>query len=158
MSKWLKKMANNDEDNSSLQYKEHREFFQKFFDIRTAFTSTLAQCSLTPKDSLLKELYEYLSAIIDWTDPYIINNKNVDKMLEDIENKIYKASKIRENQKMNKDIVKDIRTLFRLISKDHEKNEIIPRLQVSEPEPWADEKDSKKKVMLKTVMTMFQNV
>jgi hypothetical protein len=157
MSKWIKKNFQQENNTDGLQYKEHREFFQKYFDLRLSFTATLAQCSLTPTIDTVKELYEYLYGIIEWTNTYIIDLEPVDKKLKEIERAIYNANKTK-NKSEYKVIVSNMKEVFRMVNKDHEMNEIIPRLQVKEKDPWADEADSKKKVMLKTVMTMFQNV
>lgn len=158
MGNWIKQQnGGTPNQEGALQFKEHREFFIKFFEIRDGFTNTLAQSSLTPSLDDIKKLYEYLYAIVEWTTPYILNVNDIDIKLKKIEQNIFKCGTLK-NKLLLKPIVSDLRETFRLVNKDHEKNELIPRLQIAEKDPWADEGDSKKKVMYKVVMEMFRNV
>jgi len=156
MSKFFKQ--NNDNySNGSLEFKEHREFFLKFFEIREGFTQVIANSSLTPTIDDVQKLYEFLFALIEWTTSYIIDIEVIDKELKKIEKNIYLANTTK-NKQLLKTIVTDLKDVFRKVSADHEKNELLPKLQIAEKEPWADEGDSKKKVMYKTVVEMFRNV
>jgi len=156
MSKFFKQ--NNDNySNGSLEFKEHREFFLKFFEIREGFTQVIANSSLTPTIDDVQKLYEFLFALNEWTTSYIIDIEVIDKELKKIEKNIYLANTTK-NKQLLKTIVTDLKDVFRKVSADHEKNELLPKLQIAEKEPWADEGDSKKKVMYKTVVEMFRNV
>ena len=157
MSKFFKQSNNDNYSNGSLEFKEHREFFLKFFEIREGFTQVIANSSLTPTIDDVQKLYEFLFALIEWTTSYIIDIKSIDTELKKIEKNIYLVN-TNKNKQLLKTIVTDLKDVFRKVSADHEKNELLPKLQIAEKEPWSDEKNSKKKVMYKTVMEMFRNV
>ena len=147
--------------NSALEYKDHNEFFVKFYELRTKLVFNLSKQALEYDKKGMRELYVALVDLVEWTSDYI-NCTEIDKKLDIIDVEITRVSKLPDNY--NGDLLgkiyKKIKSVWREVSLQHNKNELIPRVQVNleEEDPYKDEENAAKKLMKKVVHKMFENV
>jgi hypothetical protein len=146
---------------SLLEYKDHHEFFNKFYELRTLAIFNLSKQQLEYDIRGMKELYVSVVTIIEWTSEYL-NIEDIDTHIKEIDDLINKTSNVKE-EKLNdflEMLFTKIKTLWRIINKYHSKHELIPKVQEIEIEenPFKDEVDTAKRCMYSVVLKMFKNV
>lgn len=120
---------NKQQNDSMLEFKDHRDFFMEYFKIRTEFVKLLSSLEFNKDKKAFTELYKILYALIDWTSNYVFN-ENIDKNTKILYNKVinFNPASVKEAR----DIVLLFRETFKLINKDHEKAEILPKKMINE--------------------------
>jgi len=117
------------EDNTSLEYKDHRDFFEDYFKFRREFILGLSALSFSNDKKGFTELYKSLNALIDWTNNYIFN-ENIDKLLKELNKDIIIFNSA--NTILAKELIVKFRKIIKLINVDHEKAEILPKKMIGE--------------------------
>jgi len=129
-------------EDSSLQYKDHKDFFEEYFKLRIEFVRGLSSLSFTNDKRGLSLLYKSLDALINWTDNYIFNPE-IELKLNELHIKVSNFNYA--NTKDAKEIVLKFKELNRLINIDHEKAEILPKKlmeELSEEEKFYKEENN----------------
>ena len=148
-------------NDNSLLYKDHDEFFVKFYELRTKLVFAISQQAKNYTLEGMKELYVSLNDVVEWTCDYI-NIREIDPLMLLIDEDLNKLSKIqtRLTQQQLDPVFKKLKDVWRRVSKDHTKNELIPKVQenLEEEDPFGEEKNTAKKTMYKVVMKLFENV
>lgn len=151
----------NSERDTLLEYKDHREFFNKFYEFRTIVIYKMSEQQLKYSREGIKELFVAINNIIEWTSEYI-NITKIDKEIEDIDILITKIHLVKEEkiEEYIGNIFKSIKKIWRFISQEHSRYELIPKIQVEEEEedPFKDETSKQKLLMYKVVRKLFENV
>ena len=116
-------------EDSSLQYKDHKDFFEEYFKIRSEFVRGLSSLSFSNDKQGFVSLFKSLSNLYDWTNNYIFNEK-IPQGLDEIQTKISKFQP--NNNILAKNIISDFKFILKLINQDHEKAEILPKKMMFE--------------------------
>lgn len=129
----MQERVNENIQESSLEYKEHQEFFTEYYEIRRLFVRKLAESNTDLK--LVRQIYELLSALIDWSNSQL-RKVNPDK-LKEIEERLEETFK---QIQANKAIAarNELKQIFYEISDMHEESQLIPKIEIKK----ADEKES----------------
>ena len=140
-----------DESETSLNFKEHKLFFEKFFELRTNYilASNMLFSDLTSKNVGL--VIGSLLSLIDWTTSHLEKKVKV----KDLKERIVTLSR-------SKDLIKIYQGLdevFKQISKAHEECELLPKVIVSEEDSkikfWREEETMSLKELKKAWYDMF---
>ena len=127
------------EGDTRLEFKQHNEFFQRYYAIRFEFIRDLI---LTSTDiNKVKAAYDSLNALIKWTSSQL---KKAGMDLDELK----KDMKTTFNLIKRRDYVlavDKLETLFDKVSEVHEKGEIIPKVHINEKDEILSEKDDKVK-------------
>jgi len=102
------------EENNSLQFKEHRDFFDALFEMRRNITANIAEAKTSPK--AYGELISSIEVLIDWTSNYITDIETIDKMVHNA---------VKEKNKLKS--IRGLKRVFRRLNVNYEKNELIPQ-------------------------------
>jgi len=150
-----------EEQSSLLEYKDHNEFFTKFYEFRTLVIFNMSNQQLKYSIEGMKELFISINNLVEWTSEYI-NIDDITKEIEIIDVLINKIDKVKPellNEYLD-NIFKKLKLIFRRISKQHSNNELLPKVHTNEEEedPFKDETQHYKKLMYKVVVKMFENV
>lgn len=133
-----------EDPNVTLQFKEHREFFIEFFEIRKAINHYLVE-----RDDPLK-LITRLDALINWTTGYLSNVDKYRKIITQL-----------KNNDANDVWYNTAQKLFDDITKEHVANEILPKPQKYEDpidKLWESQETSEYKEMVKGFLDVMRNM
>lgn len=139
-NKELYKSNNGNSEDISLMFKDHKDFFDGYYDLRTRVNNLLAGFLLDV--SLRKDLLKNLFQLINWASNYI-------KDLDDLRTKYFKLTEIK-GEKLNtsegkKKFYDDILVIWDVISNDNQLFELLPKPDVkihdSEEEKFWKEED-----------------
>ena len=128
---------------TSLEYKEHREFFERYNNYKGKAHELLSFC-YTDKNKLVPA-FQGLSLLISYTTNYIDKVEEIEEMLNKIPILINKDKEKAFNE------MKDI---FKLVAIRHEESELIPKKRVESKRSediWRKEEDIIKKEMIKAM-------
>ena len=142
----LSKLADTtSEENNSLQFKEHRDFFDAMFEMRRNITANIAEAKTNP--SAYNELVKSMEVLIDWTSNYIDDIENIDKMV---------LAALKEKNKLKS--IRGFKTIFRRLNLNYEKNELIPQkiLKVKETNEWESIQNKADKNIVKACLDFIK--
>ena len=150
-------------DDYSIGWKRHDEFFRS---LNTKLDEISFVGELCYRDK--SKVYEYFAKVRNLYNKHRVYLRDKEKMKKEllrIEQALYSSSFLRDLKQgrveANSHIHKIFMTLQDLLSEmvdDFAAPELIPKPIKHEVEPWEEEKDTKKKVMYKTVHLLFENV
>lgn len=131
-------------DNTSLEYKNHDEFFDKFYTLRTDLITSIALCNdyLSNNNPKLPSQMNYTITALD---TFIIWSYSQLKRGGMDEKQLNKDLNLIRKEILSKDYGRaydNIKNIFTQVSEIHEKTELIPRINVTENENekfWRDE-------------------
>ena len=157
----MKQEANTQEYN--LEWKKHDEFF-------VSLNKKLDEISYIGEKCYgdINNLYEYFAKIKNLFNKHKAYIQDPIKMKENlisVQNALYNPNftqdlrlKRPEAKTFQMQIFNRLQDILTEMIEDFTVPELIPKPLKVEKEPWADEQDSRKKAMYKTVYTMFENV
>lgn len=154
------KFNNYNNDSSELLFKEHREFFIKYFELRTKFILQLAEIYTADSKQKYLELYTSLMALFDWTSNYIVKKEEFQKNLDELMNMINKlpAGRI-TNINIYKPTINKFREILHNMNEAHEKTEILPQKIVEqEDENRKFYREEKNDIALKMAKKAFHDM
>ena len=139
-------------DNTNLEYKNHDDFFNRFYQTRWDLINSIVQVSETINNKIDLKQLEYtidsLEALILWSYSQLRRGGADLNKIKDMKKEIIKLI----GQKKYKTAIEEIKVLFEYISEIHEKTELIPRISVQEKENerfWREEKNKAMKEVKK---------
>lgn len=115
------------EEGNALIYKDHKEFFERFHELRAFITEKLGESLFNQQE--LKFCLSYMEGLIQWTSIYI---EKMDK-LENIEKDFLTCITLYKTNKSQQSRAKTIK-LYQELNKIYEFNELIPQVKTVEKE------------------------
>jgi len=146
---------------TSLLFKDHREFFEIYFSMRSKTIMLLTQAKRNKQQS--NELIDTLQALIDWTSNYISTLDDIKengKLILGIDSLFNKAcNEITSKDKYYNGLT-TIRKIIRLLNKEHEKYELLPKPMIEEErqkEEWEKIQNDADKNIVKGAMDFIKD-
>lgn len=150
-------------DNVEIEWKKHDRFYDSL-NFKMDEISEIGELCYVQKDNI----YIYFAKVKHLFNKhyaYIYNRENKKKRLKEIEKILYNPSfkkdlseKRANAELMLFNIFDKLQDIYTEMVEDFTNPELIPKPKMKEVEAWEEEKDTKKKVMYKTVVKMFENV
>lgn len=114
---------------TSLLFKDHREFFEVYFSLRSNSIMLLTKSKGNKSQS--KELIDTLQAFIDWTSNYISilddSKDSFNNIILGIDSLFSKACIKLQKENSYYDGLEIMREIIRMLNKEHEKFELLPK-------------------------------
>ena len=147
------------ENDLSLMYKDHKDFFVKMHELRALFVEKIAESTFEVQ--ALKDAYITFNALVDWTSSYI--DKSSIKLDKNKKNTEFMDEKLEEIEKLivngkRKPAKVELRLYFRKLNDCFESSELLPKInQQQEDENQKFWKDEEHKAM-KEVKKAFYDI
>jgi len=126
---------NYSENDKSLQYKDHNEFFEIFFQLRKQFLRDLHEFYINQNETTKSVVIGTMLGLIRWTGSQLGKVLDVNEM----RTKVIRLGNSREYPKL----YLQLDDLFLEISKAHESCELIPKIKIDVEDEnakfWKDE-------------------
>lgn len=115
------------EEGNALIYKDHKEFFERFHELRAFITEKLGDSLFNP--NVLKDCLSYTEGLIQWTSIYIQKMDKLESIETDFLNcvNLYRKGKVSESRKETIKLYQNLNTIY-------EFNELIPQVKIVEKE------------------------
>lgn len=154
------KKINNDND-ISLEYKNHDVFFNEYFEIRKNLNKAISEFLNNTSKEKVKEIIEYLNRFINWSSNYIQDIDDKRKKIDEISQMLPHHEKtINRNSAWS--IYDKINDTWDSISKDNQIYEILPKPHVSDKdleleEFWRNEESISVREAKKAFVDLLSN-
>ena len=125
---------------TSLDFKEHSDFFEKYFELRYKFIEAMSEMTFSNDKAAFSNLYKDLLKLVDWTTVYI-NNTDIYTDLDKLKTSIITFN--RQDTAKAKTLSSNFRNILKLINKDHERHEILPKVRLDAKPDYLTEKEDK---------------
>lgn len=135
-----------EQEQSSLGYKEHGLFFDKYYALRDLYVSSWLE-SLDNPDKYIRIAFKSLGGVMKWTNSQISKFTDYDKLQSDYI-KIITLIDTKQNSKA----LNEMDRIFKLISDLHERGELTPKVKLEKEDHsqfWRDEKNTALKQLKK---------
>ena len=143
--------ADFNEAETSLNFKEHRLFFEKFFELRTAYIISSNDLYTDLKSKNVITTIGALIALIDWTSSHLSKKLNV----PDLKKEIIELGSLSDIRK----VYIELDRIFQLISNAHEETELLPKINIVQEDYkvkfWKEEDNAGLRELKKAWHDMF---
>jgi len=152
--------TNNDND-ISLEYKNHDVFFNEYFEIRRNLNKAISEFLNNTSKDKVKEIIEYLNRFINWSSNYIQNIGEKRKKINEISQMLpHQGKTIDRNSAW--EIYTKINETWDSISEDNKIYELLPKPQVSDKdleleEFWRNEESISVREAKKAFVDLLSN-